>query len=152
MITATCGPANEGIALCAPECRDFCMDRSALPGGANERLHVIEVPLERASAGGGELVLRPGHAALERLGARDVLRVLELARVHAQVPVRRVHHALEIIERDGGAHRARADDGEPQAPVAHSLERGCALLDARARLGRPAPPRAPAARRPPPTA
>src|SRR3954462_4431106 len=100
MITAICGPANEGMTLWGPECRDFCMNRSALPGGADERLHVIEIPLERAPAGGGELVLRPGHPALERFRTGDVLRVLELSRVHAQVAVGRVHHALEIVERE----------------------------------------------------
>src|SRR5687768_3447516 len=87
MMTATCGPVKAASAFCEPECRDLCMDRSALPGGADERLHVVEVPLERATAGGGELVLRTRDASLERLGAGDVLRVLELARVDAQVAV-----------------------------------------------------------------
>src|SRR6266568_3091066 len=54
-----------------------------LPGGADQRLHVIEIALERPPAGRRQLVLGLRHPARERLGALEVLRLLELARVHA---------------------------------------------------------------------
>src|SRR5829696_9340112 len=116
MITATCGPANEGMTLCAPECRDFCITCSAFPDGANERLHVVDVPLQGTTAVRGELVFSPRHAALERLCARDVLRVLELARVDAQVSVGGAEQELEIVERH------RVVRGEPaHDPQSHAF-------------------------------
>src|SRR5215218_7936891 len=98
------------------------MNRSALPGGADERLHVVEIPLERATAGGGELVLRSGDATLERLGAGDVLRVLELARVDAQVAVGGVHQSLEIVEGERLVDGERAHDPESHALVDQTVE------------------------------
>src|SRR6267378_3196747 len=56
-------------------------------GCADQRFHVVEVALERPPAEGGESVFRLGNAACERLVARDILGVLELARVDAEVAV-----------------------------------------------------------------
>ena len=52
----------------------------------------------------------------------DVLRVLELARVHAQVAVGRLQQPLEIVERQPIVHRQRADDAEPQTLVDQPIE------------------------------
>src|SRR5881392_4322756 len=60
---------------------------SARARRANQRFHVVEVALERPPAEGGESVFRLGDSGLERLDARDVLRVLELARVDAEIAV-----------------------------------------------------------------
>src|SRR5215207_3693459 len=136
MITATCGPAKEVMTLCAPECRDFCISCSAFPDGANERLHVIDVPLQGATAVRGELVLRPWHSALERLRAGDVLRVLELARMHAQVSVGGAEQELEVIERHGVIGRERAHDPEPHALVDQAIEPECPLVGGALRVGR----------------
>src|SRR5438309_4975998 len=46
--------------------------RSALACRADQRLHVVEVALQRAPPRGREPVLRLRHAARERLRARDV--------------------------------------------------------------------------------
>ncbi len=63
-----------------------------------------------------------GMRPVERLVAGDVLRVLELARVHAQVAVGRVQQALQIVERQPLVHRQRADDAEAQALVNQAIE------------------------------
>src|SRR5689334_6629165 len=72
--------------------------RSALARGANERFHVVEIAFEGATAGRGDGVLRLRHASLEGLRARDVLGLLQLARVDAEISVRGIEELLEIVE------------------------------------------------------
>src|ERR1041384_4279072 len=72
--------------------------RSALSRGTNERFHVIEVPLERTTSGGGYRVLGFRHSVFKRLCAGDVVRLFELPRVHAQISVRSGEEFLEIVE------------------------------------------------------
>src|SRR5882672_9622242 len=67
---------------------------------ADQRFHVVEVALERPPAEGGESVFGLGDAPRERLVARDVLRVLELARVHAEIAVARFEQRLQLVERE----------------------------------------------------
>ena len=83
---------------------------------------MAEIFFERAAAGGGQPILGARHASLERLLARDVLRVLELARVDAQVAVGRLQQALQIVEREPLVHRQRADDAKPQPLVDQAIE------------------------------
>src|SRR5512132_3520708 len=68
---------------------------SPLARRPNERFHVVEIPLQRATAAWRDSVLRLRHAALERFGADDVLRLLELARVDTEIPVGRLHELLQ---------------------------------------------------------
>src|SRR4051812_30541793 len=89
MMIATWIPDCAGVCWGGRACACFTecgagVTFSALPRGANQRLHVVQVPLECATSGGGELVLCLGHPPLERFRAGDVFRFLELARVHAQ--------------------------------------------------------------------
>src|SRR4029453_13038341 len=85
-------------------------DGSALARRADERLHVVKVAFEGAAPGGGQAELGPRDAPLEGLGAGDVLRVLELARVDAEVAVRGFEQLLELVEGerrvDGGGASA----------------------------------------------
>ena len=60
--------------------------------------------------------------ASERLVAGDVLRLFQLARVDAQVAVRRLQQPLEIVERQPLVHRQRADDAKPQPLVDQPIE------------------------------
>src|SRR2546428_13100368 len=71
---------------------------SAVPGGTDQRLHVVQVALQRAATRGREPVLGLRDASLERLGAHDILGRSELPRVHARVAVRRLPHPLELVE------------------------------------------------------
>src|SRR5205085_12591883 len=91
--------------------------RSACARRANQRFHVIEVAPERPPAEGGETVFGFRDAGFEGLLAADVLRVFELARVHAEVAVARFEQCLELIEGQALAHRERTDDREPHAFV-----------------------------------
>src|SRR5262249_53250528 len=83
-------------------------------GRADDRLHVIEVALERPAASGGQPVFRLRAAALEGLGARHVLGVLELSGVDAQVPVGRLHQCLEFVEGERVGGRQGAQKSEPK--------------------------------------
>src|SRR5262245_11448052 len=89
---------------------------------ADDRLHVIEIALEGPAAVRREPVLGPRAPAFEGLGARHVLRLLELAGVDAQVAVRRLHQRLEIVEAQRGGRRQRAQDAEPQPMVDQRVE------------------------------
>src|SRR6266508_2963691 len=90
---------------------------SACARRANQRFHVIEIALERPPAEGGESVLRLGDAPGERLVAGHVARVLQLARVDAEIAVGRLEQRLQLVERDAVTHRERADDREPHTLV-----------------------------------
>src|SRR5436190_4327456 len=95
---------------------------SACARRADQRFHVVEVALERPPAEGGESVFRLGDSGLERLDARDVSRVLELARVDAEIAVARLEQRLELVEREALAHGERAHDREPHALVNQAIE------------------------------
>src|SRR5262245_17250874 len=89
---------------------------------ADDRLHVIEIALEGPAAVRREPVLGPRAPTFEGLGARHVLRLLELAGVNAQVAVRRLHQRLEIVEAQRGGRRQRAQDAESQPMVDQRVE------------------------------
>src|SRR5712691_2694240 len=94
MMIARCSPGGvrDSEALCSIKLNSTKnAGDSARAHGPDERFHVVEVARERAAAGLGEAVLGARHAAGEGLRALDVVRVLELARVDAQVAVRGLH-------------------------------------------------------------
>ena len=101
----------------------------------DDRLHVGDVFLERAPSGGGEPVFGARHAAVERLVARDVLCVLELSGVDAQVAVGGLQQPLEIVERQPVVGGQRADNAETEPLVNDAIERDSRLLRADGRLG-----------------
>src|SRR6188474_2493660 len=112
MMTATCSGEVLCIIKSIGKKRERC---SAFPIHANDRLHVIEVTLERAAPGRREAEFRPRRAPFESLLADEVLGVLELSRVDAEVAVRCVEETLEIRERQEFVRRERADDAEAHA-------------------------------------
>src|SRR6266446_3476579 len=97
---------------------------SPLSGGVNQRFHVVQVALQRAPPGGGEPILGLRYPPLERLAAGDVLRLLEPARVHAQVAVRGLEQRLELVEAQRIVHGERAHDAEPDPLVDEPVELG----------------------------
>src|SRR6266545_2512160 len=96
----------------------------ALTCGADQRFHVIEVALQRPPPRRGEPVFGFGHASRERLGAGDVLRLLELAGVHAEVAVAGLEECFQLAEGEARVHRERADDAEADPLVNQPVELG----------------------------
>src|SRR5262249_41580897 len=84
---------------------------------------MVEVALEGSASDRGDRVFGLRDASLERLRAADVAGFLELARVHAQVAVRRLHEFFQIVERQGLVHRQRAQNAEAEALVNQPIQR-----------------------------
>src|SRR5262245_7199886 len=82
--------------------------------GAEDRLHVRDVLVERAPAGGRDSILGARDAAVERLVAGDVFCLLQLSRVDAQVAVRRLQQLLELEKRQSIVDGEGADDAQAQ--------------------------------------
>src|SRR6476661_2061070 len=89
----------------------------AIARGADQRFHMIQITLERAASNCRQPVLRLRHATLERFRAGDVIRLLELARVYAQIAVGCLHQLLEVAERQRIVDGERADDSETKSLV-----------------------------------
>src|ERR1041384_1242986 len=110
-------------------CRELCdikftpTKKSAC--GLDQGLHVVQMPLQRPPPRGGQAVLRPRDAAVERLGAGDVVRVLELAGVDAEIAVGQLEQRLELVEGERVHAGERGDDAEPHALVDQAVEIGC---------------------------
>src|SRR2546423_7355549 len=83
---------------------------SALPRGANQRFHMVQVALEGTAADSRQSILRLRHPASEGFRACDVFGLLELARVDAEIAVGRLHQLLEITEAERVVDGQRADD------------------------------------------
>src|SRR5437867_10302389 len=90
---------------------------SPLSGGVNQRFHVVQVALQGAPPGGGEPILGLRNPPLERLRASDVLCLLKPARVHAQIAVRRLEQALELVKAQRLVDAQRAHDAKAHALV-----------------------------------
>src|SRR5438552_744285 len=69
------------------------------PRHPDERFHLIQISLERPPAGAREAKFRLGQAPVEIFHASDVLGVLELARVNAQVAIRGAQQVFQLVER-----------------------------------------------------
>src|SRR6185437_9793045 len=94
----------------------------AFPRRANQRFHVIQISRERRSARGCERILRMWHASFECLGAGDVVSILELPVVYAQVAVGGLHECSELVEAEPVVDRKCADEPEPQPCVNKTIE------------------------------
>ena len=78
---ARCSPAKLACAI-GPECRDVGISVSALPSGADERLHVIQIVLERAAPGGRVSIfyvlhMLTGFMVLENAAEKEAFRSKE---------------------------------------------------------------------------
>src|SRR4051812_7364847 len=99
-----------------------CQSTSAFARRANQRFHVIEVALERATTGGRDRVFRFRHATLEGLLAQHVLRFLELAGVDAEIAVRRPQQRFQIAEAHPLVDGERAENAETHTLVNEPVE------------------------------
>src|SRR5258708_1695001 len=95
---------------------------SAFARSANQRFHVIEIPLERTAPVRGDGVLRLRHPSLERLLAQDVLSFLQLARMDAEIAVGGSQQRLEVAEAHSLVHGERAQDAEAHPLVNEPVE------------------------------
>jgi hypothetical protein len=87
--------------------RSFCAISAYSPPGAqhdlflprrlDERVHVVEILLERPPPGRAQPVFRPRGAAGKHLLAQLVAGILEPVRVHAQIPVRRARDGFRSV-------------------------------------------------------
>src|SRR5260370_18154836 len=80
---------------------------------ADYRLHVIQVTLERAPAGGRQTIFSLWGAAFERLRTINVACVLEFARMHAQIAVSCLYCVLQFFEGKRFVDGQRADNSQP---------------------------------------
>src|SRR5205809_719749 len=97
---------------------------SALAGRADQGFHVVEVALQRAAAQRRQPVLGLGDPARERFATGDVLRLLELACVHAQIAVRRLEEGFQLVERQRVVARQRTHDAEAHSLVDQAVQLG----------------------------
>src|SRR5438094_2245997 len=91
---------------------------------------MIEIALESAAARRCEAVFGFRHAAFKGFRAGDILRVLELARVHADVAVGGLEQLLEIVESERFVDSQRAHDAESHPLMDELVEIGWAGLSA----------------------
>src|SRR2546429_4902082 len=89
--------------------------------------------LQGTPSGTRQPVFGLGDPSRERLGAGDVGRLLELARVYAQVAVRGLQERLELVEAEAVVHGERAHDAEAHALVDQPVELGGTRAGAGAR-------------------
>src|SRR5258706_2918459 len=101
-----------------------------VPRRLDQRFHVGQIPGELAAAHRRESILGARAPTVERLGAGDVPGFLELARVHAQVAVRRLQQRLDLVEGERLGGRERAHDAEADAVVDEIVEAPGAPRDA----------------------
>src|SRR6185437_7285675 len=101
-------------------CRLIAPSRS--PRRLDHRLDVLEVPIERLAAHGRQPVFRLRAPPVEGLRALDVARLLEFARMRAEVPIADIEQRLQLIEGELRVHRQRAHDAEAHALVDQTVE------------------------------
>src|SRR4029453_13493772 len=83
---------------------------------------MIQISLQGVAPGGAELISGPWHPPVEVLLADDVLCLLELPRVHAQVSVCCLEQSLELVESQRLIDRKRAQDTQPHPLMDQSIE------------------------------
>jgi len=91
-------------------------------GGADPFFHLVEVLRQGAAAGGGEAIFGARDASFEKLYAGDVLRLFELAGVDAQIAVRGLEYAFEIVEAERLVSGESAHDSQANALVNQAIE------------------------------
>ena len=64
----------------------------------DDGFHVAQIALKRTLARGSQLIFRFWEPVLEGFRHGNISGIFQFACVHAQVTVRRIHEAFEIIE------------------------------------------------------
>ena len=90
----------------------------------DQRLHVVQVSLERLSSGLREAIVRPRNPTVERLSYLDVTSFLQPPSVNTEVPVGGVETLLEFVEGERFLHHECAYDPKADTPVDNPVERG----------------------------
>src|SRR5581483_11419816 len=95
MMIATWRPAGEiGKGLFSIKSVSKKKRLLAVASGADQRLHVIQVAVERAPSSLGQAILGARDATVEVFAARDIVRVLQPRGMHAQVSIGRAQQTL----------------------------------------------------------
>jgi len=97
---------------------------SVVAGDADPRFHLIEIFGEGAAARGSKAIFGPRDASFKKLIAGNVLCLLQLAGVNAEIAVGGLEHALEVVEAERLVGGEGADDAEPDALVNQAVEFG----------------------------
>src|SRR5579864_4788914 len=87
-------------------------------------LHLIQILRQRRASLRREPVLRPRHASLEEFHARDVFRFFQLARMHAQISVGGLEHALQVVKAQRIVSRQRTHNPQPDTLMNQSVQFG----------------------------
>ena len=85
-------------------------------------LHLIEIFRQCLASGCRQPILGSRHAPFEKLHAGYVLRFFQLARMHAEIPVRCLEHPLEIVKAQRIVRRQRTDNPEPDPLVNQAIQ------------------------------
>src|SRR5262245_34889061 len=83
----------------------------------NQAFHVAQIIFERAAAGRAQFVFGFRNTALKKLCTNNVSRILELARMDAQIAIGGTHQSFEIIKCKAVVSGESADDTESQSFV-----------------------------------
>src|SRR5271165_4331564 len=75
-----------------------CSGTRGAPGCLDDRLDVLEIAQQGLSSENGDAIKGLWPARLEGLGAREVSRLFELARMRTQVAVAHVEQRFELVE------------------------------------------------------
>ena len=94
------------------------------PSNADPLFHLIEIFGQGSSAGGGQAIFGARNASFKKLDAGNVLGLLELAGVHAEIAVGGLEHALKVVEAQRIVGCERTDDAEANALMNQAIEFG----------------------------
>src|ERR1017187_3361030 len=115
-----------------PTCRVLCIskligikkDSLLFARDLDERLHVIQVALQRAPPGGRQPVIGARHAAGEALGAVHVPGLFQLPRMDTEVTVGSIQQFLKLAEGQRLVHGEPAENAKTEAFVDQAVELG----------------------------
>src|SRR5882672_8286519 len=93
---------------------------------------MAQIVFEGAAAGHSQFVFCFWKASLKGLGARDITSLFKFARMHAEISVRGVHQALEVVESQRLVSGQGTDNAETHAFMNYAVQtrRGVSRLAA----------------------
>src|ERR1700752_1137339 len=95
-----------------------------LPRHPDPLLHLIQILGQCCASFCRQSVLSPRHAPLKKLHARDVFRLFQLSRMHAQISIGGLEHALQIVDTQRIISRQRTHNPQPDTLVYQSVQFG----------------------------
>src|SRR5438045_3785555 len=100
----------------------LCACLLALPHGADECFHIVQVALQRLPPLPCEPVFGARHAAIKVLGTGDVACLFQLARVDAQIAVGCLEQLFQIVKCERLINRQCAQNAEPHPFMDQAIE------------------------------